>query len=297
MRILFNRRERRERREERKDLMIFSVDKCKNTAMKKKLIPAIALIISSILLVSCGNSSTDINTETSSNALTPTPTPTQVEDTAKQPTVSVTEATATPAKDTTKQPQLGTIKEVVNGDLKCYVTLVDESGKQHNLGATFDVCEKPETLVNQKVRLDYGIVSVNDCQSAEPCGKTKQESLITKIEFLSKSPSDTSSSNSQTLSNGEWKITIGNRDSWSGVNGTGNLTYKGCDAKNNCIDLTGGKVTCRDGKCITGWKNGEYTYVVEQAITEEGANSPSTSILTVRKGDTVILTAPGLKSI
>ncbi|MBW4645556.1 MAG: hypothetical protein KME23_21650 [Goleter apudmare HA4340-LM2] len=255
----------------------------------QKLILAIALTVSSIWLVSCGNSPTDIKTETTTNSVTPAKTEAvQETSTDNQPQTKTTPQVAT------KEPKTGTIKEMVNGDLKCYVTLVDENGKQHNLGASFDVCAQPKTLVNKKVSLSYSIESVSDCQSAEPCGKSKKELLITKIEILN---SEKSQSNSQTLSNGEWKITIGNRDSWSGVNGTGNLTYKGCDLKNNCIDLTGGKITCRDGKCITGWKNGEYIYTLEQPITEEGANSASSSILKVKKGSSVILTAQGLKSI
>ncbi|MFN6565168.1 MAG: hypothetical protein RMY28_035950 [Nostoc sp. ChiSLP01] len=70
-----------------------------------------------------------------------------------------------------------------NGDLKCYVSLVDRNGKLHEgVGATFDVCE-PEKYVNKNVNLFYELENVNDCQSAEPCGKTIKEWLITKIEI------------------------------------------------------------------------------------------------------------------
>ncbi|MBD0346093.1 MAG: hypothetical protein ICV63_14965, partial [Coleofasciculus sp. Co-bin14] len=102
-------------------------------------------------------------------------------------------------------------------------------------------------------------------------------------------------SNSQTLSNGEWTITIGNRDSWSGVNGTGNLSYRGCDSKGNCINLTGGRVTCRDGVCTMGWSNGDYLYTIAQPIDspDRPENLGSSTILTVRKGSNVILRATG----
>jgi len=81
------------------------------------------------------------------------------------------------------KPPSGTIKEMQNGDLKCYVSLVDGNGKLHEgVGATFDVCE-PDKYVNKNVNLFYELENVNDCQSAEPCGKTIKEWLITKIEI------------------------------------------------------------------------------------------------------------------
>lgn len=196
-------------------------------------------------------------------------------------------------KDSAKKPTVGTVNSMVNGDIMCYVNLRDENQTEHNLGASFELCTKQKTFLNKKVRLTYQQVAVNDCKSAEPCGKTRQESLITKMEIIAGKPE--SSSNSQTLSNGKWTITIGNRNSWSGVNGTGNLTYRGCDDKGKCINLNGGKVTSRDGKVFMGWKNGDYFYIVEQTITEEESKSSTTLI--VRKGSTVIMTATGFKVV
>ncbi len=142
-----------------------------------------------VWITSCSNSPTDTAKET------PTPAPTKTESSQKTTnTPSKIEATKKPSNNSqsntgttqtsaTGQPKIGTVKEVVNGDLKCYVTLIDEKGTQHNLGAIFEVCEKPETLLNKKVSLDYRIESVSDCQSAEPCGKSKKESLISKMEI------------------------------------------------------------------------------------------------------------------
>ncbi|MEH2191776.1 MAG: hypothetical protein V7K98_03800 [Nostoc sp.] len=80
-------------------------------------------------------------------------------------------------------PIFGTIKDMQNGDLKCYVTVVDENGKLYEgVGAIFDICE-PDKYVNQKVKMSYELEDVNDCQSSEPCGKTIKEWLITKIEI------------------------------------------------------------------------------------------------------------------
>ena len=72
----------------------------------------------------------------------------------------------------------------VIGDLMCYVTLVDENAVQHEVGADFESCANPNTFLNQKVRVSYELVSINDCQSAEPCGKTRKESIITKMEII-----------------------------------------------------------------------------------------------------------------
>ncbi|MFN7523544.1 MAG: hypothetical protein ACK5RD_10405, partial [Aphanizomenon sp.] len=77
-----------------------------------------------------------------------------------------------------------------------------------------------------------------------------------------------------------------------GVNGTGNVSYQGCDVNGKCLRLTGGKIVCRDGVCRTGWKSGNYTYILEQPITENG-NADSTLI--VRKDKTEILKVTGLK--
>lgn len=65
-------------------------------------------------------------------------------------------------------------------------------------------------------------------------------------------------------------ITIQHLKVWSGVNNTGNVTYIGCDRNSQkCITLRGGTVSCRDGFCTTGWKNGNYFYSLQDPINEE----------------------------
>ena len=194
------------------------------------------------------------------------------------------------------QPKVGTIKRIEQGDLACYINLIDEKGKEHNINASFDICPQKEQFINKKVKLSYKILPFNDCQSNEPCGKTKKESAIVKMEVISGSKTEKSSRDSQTISNGEWTIKLSNYDSWNGINNTGNIKYYGCDSKGNCLELTGGKVSCRNGKCVTGWTNGTYAYAIESAITEDG-NNPQGSTLIVRKGNKVILRAEGLKSV
>jgi hypothetical protein len=280
----------------------------------KKLILTISLFLSCISLVSCGNAPKDMFKEDSSNTVTQSQresssvAPREQEDKQESfPESENQEEEKTPVRknldkntkrDGSKKPKLGIVKELVNGDLMCYVTLVDKKGIEHNVGASFDICADEKKFVNKKVRAVYEIKSVSDCESAEPCGKTRKESIITKMEVVSegaerRSSSDNSKSgNSQTLSNGKWTITLSNTDSWNGVNGTGNVNYKGCDTNGKCLKLTGGKVSCRDGKCVTGWKNGDYVYILEQPITEDGN---STSTLRVRKDNTEILKTTDLK--
>ncbi|MEA5573335.1 hypothetical protein [Calothrix sp. UHCC 0171] len=84
----------------------------------------------------------------------------------------------------TTLPKIGTVKRITNGDLLCYVSIVDEKGKQHELGADFGICEQEKAYLNKKVRFTYGLANVNDCQSAEPCGKTRQQQIIEKMELV-----------------------------------------------------------------------------------------------------------------
>ena len=84
-----------------------------------------------------------------------------------------------------QKPTIGTVKSMVMGDLMCYVDLVDNKGIKYNsLGASFDFCAHEKTFLNKKVRLSYRRVSVNDCHSAEPCGKYRFENLITKMKVI-----------------------------------------------------------------------------------------------------------------
>ena len=94
-----------------------------------------------------------------------------------------TSPTVVQAQMVVSRPKIATVKSMTNGDIMCYVTLVDRQGKEYrDVGAAFEVCEK-KTFLNKKVRLSYQKVSVNDCQSAEPCGKTRQATLITKMQL------------------------------------------------------------------------------------------------------------------
>jgi hypothetical protein len=258
-----------------------------------KVISAIAIAIGSLAMMSCTQPQNQALKDAKTNAIVPVKTSTS-ENSQANPV-----AKADSTKQTSrKQPKVGTVKRMVNGDLMCYVTLADENNVEYEVGADFNICAKEQTYLNKKVRLFYEVVSVNDCQGAEPCGKTRNEFIVTKMQLIGQENSG-NQSNSQTLSNGEWTITIGNKDSWSGVNGTGNLSYRGCDSKGNCINLTGGRVTCRAGVCTMGWTNGNYLYTIAQPIDnpDRPENHGSSTILTVRQGSKVILRSTGFSVV
>ena len=83
------------------------------------------------------------------------------------------------------------------------------------------------------------------------------------------------------LSNENMTVSIGNEKSWTGRNGTGNLSYYGCDSNCDCIYLTGGTISCRDGVCQTVWKDNNSTYALSSPITQVNTYSQIPSTLTI----------------
>jgi hypothetical protein len=167
----------------------------------KKTIFSTVLFFSSILIVSCSNSDKSASQQNKVNqANTAIATPVnsksssvnQVKlDNSKKPINSASSEKVSLKNNQSEEiennnPIFGTIKDMQNGDLKCYVSVIDESGKlSESIGAVFDVCE-PNKYVNKKVKMYYALEEVNDCQSSEPCGKTIKEWLISKIEIQDK---------------------------------------------------------------------------------------------------------------
>lgn len=262
-------------------------------------IPAIVLLVSSISVIGCSNNSatttplTESPTPTTSlsPAASVTPAKSPVNSSNPQsPAVPVRSPNAVPLSDL--EPEVGVIQQIQQGDLMCYITFTDEGGQQRQTGAIFELCEQPQQYLQKRVRMVYGIRTVSDCQSNEPCGKTRQTHLVTRMTPVDQAGRELDA-DTIVLQNGEWTVTIGNRNSWSGVNNTGNLTYNACNKQDACLDLTGGTVTCRSGLCSTTWQNGDYTYTLASAITD--GSSPSASTLTVRQNGRVLREITGLK--
>jgi hypothetical protein len=96
------------------------------------------------------------------------------------------------------------------------------------------------------------------------------------------------------LENKNRTITIRGMQAWSGVNNTGDLDYESCDIDRQCLSLKGGIIGSRNGTISMGWQNGDYFYSLVAPITEAPPSKTDTGyILTVRKGDRVILTEGG----
>lgn len=116
------------------------------------------------------------------------------------------------------------------------------------------------------------------------------KSWISWLGFVLISLSYSTSIRSEVLSNKKLTVSIGNEQSWTGRNGTGNLSYYGCDhSQDKCIYLTGGKITCRDGICSMTWKNRNYTYVLSSPLTAANARGKTISTLTIYSDSKVIL--------
>lgn len=72
-----------------------------------------------------------------------------------------------PENQSADRPQMGTVESMDNGDIMCYVTLVDENNQRHaSIGADFDLCVKSGQYLNKKVRLTYELSNVSDCHRA-----------------------------------------------------------------------------------------------------------------------------------
>ena len=252
--------------------------------MKRPLI-AIALFACSVSLLGCNQTTpsaqtpsaepTSVSSPVSSPVSTTKPNTTQTSPVVKK--TPIAQKPSTPVTDL--EPEVGVIQQIQQGDLMCYITFTDEGGKERTVGATFELCESPQQYLNQQVRLIYGVRNVNDCQSNEPCGKTRRENVVVQLDRVDDAGRNLPDQDVTVLSNGKWTIKVGNRNSWSGVNGTGDLSYQGCNSKQECLDLTGGQVTCRNGTCATVWRNGNYTYTLTSEMTENSSSSPSTLIV------------------
>jgi hypothetical protein len=92
----------------------------------------------------------------------------------------------------------------------------------------------------------------------------------------------------EVLTNGELTVSIGNQQSWTGRNGTGNLSYYGCDRSSNCLYLTGGKITCRDEVCRTSWQHRDDSYVLSSPITKADRGKQPPSTLTIYSDSQVV---------
>lgn len=79
-------------------------------------------------------------------------------------------------------PAVGVVTKIEQGDLACYIDVKDDRRAGHHLYADFELCENPKRFLGKRTRLHYKAGSINDCESNEPCGKSKRVDLVHKME-------------------------------------------------------------------------------------------------------------------
>ncbi|NMG61264.1 hypothetical protein E1H12_22815, partial [Geitlerinema sp. P-1104] len=114
-------------------------------------------------------------------------------------------------------PEVATIEETQVGDLMCYVTVTDLRGNTSIIGAEYQICDNEDQFLGRTVGLGYTERPVADCESSEPCGRTRQEMLLSDVINIGK--------DWYVLGDGTWRVMVGQMETWDGVNNTGNLTY------------------------------------------------------------------------
>ncbi len=189
-------------------------------------------------------------------------------------------STAVPASEQ-PGPKFGILTDIQAGDYRCYASITGQDGKKYNLGATFEVCT--DQYLHDVVQFTYKRIPSLTCQDvnfAEDCPETSaQDVTATEIVITQIEPVDSTQIVSTNYSNRDWNITVSSFEPWSGVNDTGNATYKGCDRDGNCIELTGGTSACRDGECWTTWHNGNARYSIIETLGEEPSQTARLLVL------------------
>lgn len=74
----------------------------------------------------------------------------------------------------------GTITAMQNGDIACYLTLKDDSGKVFKEMADFAICQQQATLLNKRVALAYKLERTQspECQGDPDCKKSVTVALV-----------------------------------------------------------------------------------------------------------------------
>lgn len=185
-------------------------------------------------------------------------------------------------------PTIGVFNSARLGDLLCYVTVTSREGKTSEVGASADLCDRSPSLTNQTLRFIYddAVMPQEHCNNTGLCGANNRQTVISDVVMLGE--------NWQVLSNGTWTVTVGQAETWDGRNNTGNLTYYGCNDQNDCLALTEGKITCRDGVCHIGWQQDDYFYILSTPIVEDGGAGTT---LRVHQGGDDLLNVPDMQVI
>ena len=76
------------------------------------------------------------------------------------------------------------IKSVVQGDLACYVELLNVATQEaEHYDSAFEWCERP-SLVGQNIIATFHTITVTDCESIEPCGKSRETMSLKTVQVI-----------------------------------------------------------------------------------------------------------------
>jgi hypothetical protein len=81
---------------------------------------------------------------------------------------------------------VATVRKITDGDVACYLELVDDSGRRHEEMGEFTLCGKRKSFLNRRVKLSYGLERVihEDCLGDPACRKTRTEVMIRSAAVL-----------------------------------------------------------------------------------------------------------------
>jgi len=84
----------------------------------------------------------------------------------------------------------GKLVNLENGDVACYLTLVDARGKQFIEMGEFSLCFQKPSPIGRRVQLTYEFANVlaDECQGNPDCGKSQRVALVTSIRMLDARP-------------------------------------------------------------------------------------------------------------
>lgn len=102
-------------------------------------------------------------------------------------------AAAAPAAPTVRignqtKNTIGTVVDVNQGDIACYLTLKDDAGKEFQESADFELCTTKPLRKGQRVQLNYKLANVQsaECQGDPNCKKSDRIALVTSATVISK---------------------------------------------------------------------------------------------------------------
>ncbi len=81
---------------------------------------------------------------------------------------------------------VATVRKITDGDVACYLELVDDSGRRYEEMGEYTFCGKRDAYLGRRVRLSYGVQRVihEDCMGNPECRKTRQAVMITSATVL-----------------------------------------------------------------------------------------------------------------